>query len=64
MTDVYSDCRSENGITIGLVDTLITLCRILKVRDLSDNNVKQALKDLSEDEDFNFLVALLIRIEE
>lgn len=63
MTDVYSDCRSENGITMGLVDSLITICRILKVRNLSNSNVKQALKDLAEDEDFNFLVALLIRIE-
>lgn len=44
MTDVYSDCRCENGITIGLVDSLITICRLLKVRDLSDSNVNQALK--------------------
>jgi hypothetical protein len=63
MTDVYSDCRSEDGITIGLVDSLIRICRVLKARDLSDSNVGQALKDLAEDEDFNFLVALLIRIE-
>ena len=48
----HTDCRTEEGITVGLIDTLITVCRVLRHRDLSDKEVKEALKDLSSDEDF------------
>lgn len=53
---VITDCRSEEGITIGLVDSLISICRILAKRDLEGFNVGQALCDLVSDEDFNFVI--------
>jgi hypothetical protein len=44
------DCRSEEGITIGLLDTIMTCCAVLKGRDLSHAQVAEALKDLRSDE--------------
>lgn len=44
-------CRSEEGITIGLIDAVISICRILANRDFSSVQVQEALKDLVEDED-------------
>jgi len=43
------DCRSESGITVGLVDALISICRILCHRDLS--LATEALTDLRSDDD-------------
>jgi hypothetical protein len=53
-TDVEEaqSCRSEEGITVGLVDALITIHRVLAVRDLSPAPVQEALADLLEDPDF------------
>jgi DNA-binding CsgD family transcriptional regulator len=45
------DCRSEIGITVGVVDALITMCRLLALRDFSAPEVREALKDLRSDED-------------
>jgi len=56
------DCRSETGITIGLIDALITINRLLIDRDLTDTDVKEALKDLKADEDFNDLLLVLKNI--
>lgn len=44
------DCRSEEGITVGLVDALITTARVLATRDLSLPAVREALADLRDDE--------------
>lgn len=46
------DCRSEEGITVGLVDAIIGICRVLAPRDLHTKNAQEALADLSEDPDF------------
>lgn len=51
MTDVRTDCRSEVGVTVGLVDALISVCRVLAARDTSSPEVAEALKDLGSDED-------------
>lgn len=48
---ISSDCRSEDGITIGLIDALIVIGRILNKRDVSNIEVQEALADLREDED-------------
>ncbi len=48
----YTDCRSEVGITVGIIDAIITLCRLLHGRDTSGDEVVQALQDLRHDEDF------------
>lgn len=57
ITEIYSDCRSEEGITIGLVDALISISRILSKRDLNSPQIKEALKDLVGDEDLKFILS-------
>jgi len=52
MSDEMQSCRSEEGITVGLVDALISIIRVLSIRDMSSNNVQEALADLFEDSDF------------
>lgn len=44
-------CRSEEGITVGLVDALIAVLRVLAPRDLSAPDVQEALADLLQDPD-------------
>ncbi len=51
-----TDCREEIGITVGLIDSIITQCRILKTRDLKSKAVQEALKDLYSDEDLKFIL--------
>lgn len=46
------DCRSEEGITVGLIDALIAIHRVLALRNLSTWHVQEALADLLEDFDF------------
>lgn len=50
------DCRSEVGITVGLVDSLISIARVLVRRDLTDHDVLEAIKDLRSDEDIAHLL--------
>ncbi|MFB4307002.1 hypothetical protein [Actinomadura sp. GTD37] len=45
------DCRSPAGVTVGLIDSIITAARVLRDRDLSHPAVREALADLAEDED-------------
>ena len=52
----YTDCRSEIGITVGIIDAIITLCRLLSGRDMSGDEVDQALQDLRHDENFTNLL--------
>lgn len=44
-------CRDEEGITVGLVDAVIAVLRVLAPRDLSTENVQEALEDLFQDPD-------------
>lgn len=53
------DCRSEEGITVGLVDAIISILRVLAPRDLCTTNVQEALADLSEDPDFRTVCTAL-----
>lgn len=52
-----TDCRSEDGITVGLIDGIIAAARVLSKRDLSSPAVVEALKDIRADED----VAIITR---
>lgn len=53
------DCRSYEGVTIGLIDSIITICRVLSTRDmLSHSQVKEALLDLAQDEDVRLVMEL------
>lgn len=57
-----TDCRSPDGVTVGIIDSIIVLCRLLIGRDLSAFEIVEALKDLEADEDFNFLLQELDKI--
>lgn len=48
---IQTDCKSEEGITVGLVDALISIARVLASRDFSPLVVKEALLDLADDDD-------------
>lgn len=48
---VMTDCRSDDGVTVGLIDGIISSARVLAKRDLSPPAVAEALKDLRADED-------------
>ena len=63
MTQTHTECRSETGITVGLIDAFISILRVLSPRDLTDQEVKEALKDLKEDPDFKTLLNALTTIE-
>lgn len=55
-SETITNCRTEEGITVGLIDAVITIARIIKIRDLSNSKaVREALKDLASDDDFAFL---------
>jgi hypothetical protein len=45
------DCRSEEGVTVGLIMGLITVARVLVGRGLRSETVRAALNDLRTDED-------------
>lgn len=55
MMEVVTDCRSEEGITVGLIDALISIARVLKPRIGKERplpeSVSEALLDLRQDED-------------
>ena len=46
-----TDCRSYEGINVGLIDTIITTCRVLAKRELYGHAVTEALNDMRADSD-------------
>lgn len=46
----HSECRSDDGITISLIDTISFLANILSTRKLESKAVKGAIKDFQADE--------------
>lgn len=53
MPEITTDCRSEEGVTVGLIDAVVSVCRVLSGRPLryASEAVKQALLDLRSDPD-------------
>lgn len=51
-----TDCRSEEGITVSLIDSLITTLRVLRKRKLRGKNIKEALIDFRCDKDLSHLL--------
>lgn len=51
ITEEPQSCRDEVGTTVGLVDAVISIIRVLAPRDLSAEHVQEALADLFEDPD-------------
>lgn len=47
----HTDCRTEEGITVGLIDSLISICRVLSKRDLAGHAAVEALRDFWPDPD-------------
>lgn len=67
MAATATDCRSRDGITVGLIDGLIAQCRILRQRLEPESrdgcrrlahSVRESLADLGQDEDVQFLLEL------
>lgn len=62
-----TDCKTKNGITVGLIDSLITTCRVLApiLRKIDNSpkwfspEIKEALIDLYEDQDVLFILTRL-----
>lgn len=51
-----TDCRTDTGVTVGLIDAIIAISRILQQRDLAIPEVREALLDLAGDESLNWLL--------
>lgn len=51
-----TECRSAEGVTVGLIDALISILRVLAVRDLTPLAVREALLDLTGDGDLQLLL--------
>lgn len=51
----HTDCRAEDGITVGLIDSIITSCRVLSSRDLTCEAAVEALRDLRSDSDVSLI---------
>lgn len=62
--DEVIDCRSEEGVTIGLIDAIITQARILRRRQFDAYHIREALKDLRSDEDLQWLLEKAGTIDE
>ena len=56
MEHIFTDCRTEIGVTESLIIGIIGAARILVKRDLSSPEVQSALRDLSNDEDVKTLM--------
>jgi len=54
--ETQTDCKTEEGITVGLIDSLISISRILAKRDLSGQETQEALKDFDEDSDVKIVL--------
>jgi len=61
--EIITDCRTEEGITVGIIDTIINQFRLLKGRDLSPIPVKESLQDLFNDEDQSFIMSKFFDID-
>lgn len=53
---VPQSCDSESGITVGLIDSILTAAKVLRNRSLTDKGVREALKDLADDADLRRLL--------
>lgn len=58
MDEVITDCRTDEGKTVGLIDSIIFIARILAERDLSSPTIQSALRDFRGDEDVKKLMAI------
>ncbi len=58
-SDVVVDCASDDGVTIGLIDAIMSISQVLVDRldeDLDTESVREALKDLRSNPKVLFIV--------
>lgn len=53
--EITTDCKSPDGITVGIIDAIITLCHLLQSRSIDSQEAKEALRDLLTDDSFKYL---------
>lgn len=53
---ITTDCRTEDGNTVDLIDSIIAISRVVSKRNLKSFEVKEALKKLQNDEDLRKLL--------
>lgn len=49
------NCKSEEGVTISLIDSLMAVAKVINGRDLSHPQIQEAIKDLKSDVDIKSL---------
>lgn len=54
-THSSTDCRTEEGIVVALIDGVIATARIIREKGNDSESVREALKDLRSDEDIAWL---------
>lgn len=52
----HTNCREPQGITVGLIDGIIAMARVLRHHNVNVEEVQEALKDLRADEDVAWLL--------
>ena len=60
----HTDCRSDRGKTVALIDTIITACEFIQDRSLDEASVNEALLDLSSHTGFIMILARLESLKE
>lgn len=56
MQVISTDGKTGTGITVGLIDSLITLCYVLAARNLKSPEAIEALKDLADNEAVSYIL--------
>jgi len=51
-----TDCKTEEGITVGLIDAMMSIARVLRDRELHSEVVQEALQDIRDDDDMHWLM--------
>lgn len=54
-----TDCRTKDGVRVGILDAIVTLCRCLPRGGLTTCAVDEALRDIAGDEDFAYLLFIV-----
>ena len=50
------DCKTDAGITVGLIAALLSISAVLVKRDLAEPSVIAALLDLRDDSDLEYII--------
>lgn len=56
MAVTQTDCRTDDGITVGLIDSIIFISRVLSTRNFDSPPVREALLDLLSDRDLQAIL--------